>query len=172
MRNTPQKVNSWLNRMFDSRANGIITDSKDLNSFDAIQDFLEAKEHPSLTSAIYYQAFANEDLDELLLTLEEELMLKLGSVASRSCSSTAELIALAGLKMVIFDRSYFFSQTVLDGLYQWLKEHRVNLILVASQTEIYDSEIFNHPTIAQWEQFNNCADLPGAIASGCSNITA
>ncbi|MEL6929099.1 MAG: hypothetical protein AAFO95_10720 [Cyanobacteria bacterium J06600_6] len=170
MTSTYRKINSWLDKMLNSRANGILLSSESSDSFEAIQDYLETIEHPVQTNAIYYRAFADDNLDELLATLEEELRLKLGFASSQSCSTLSEVIALAELKTVVIDQSHLYAKEMIDGLCEWLFENQVNLVFVASKTEVYASDFLNHPILSQWETFVACADLPITLASGCSNL--
>ena len=165
MRSTTEEISAWLNRKFDSRENGILLDTYDLGSFEQIQDFLEAKDHPVKTPAIYYQAFADENSGELIDSLEEELKSKLGYDQAKSCTTMEELIATAELKTVVIDQSYLYSWETIYGLWKWLKEYQVGLILVCSQTKIQDSQILNYPVISQWEQFIASADLSCALPS-------
>jgi len=136
MISTYLEINSWLNTQFSNRKNGVFFDSDDLKSFQLIQDFIETKEHPTKTPAIYYQAFADENLDEFLNTLEEELRSKLGYLRSQSCSNMAEVIAASELRTIFIDRSYLWAREMIDGLSMWLAEHQVGLILIISQAKI------------------------------------
>jgi len=170
MKNTSKEVYSWLNKKIDSRENGVFLDTNDFDSFDLIQNVLELKDHPYKTPAIYYQAFADEQLPDLISTIEEELKGKLGYRRTSSCSTMYELIALSELRTVVIDSSYLYSLKIIDGLWKWLSEYQIGLILVGSQAKMQGSPILNHPVISQWERFAVDSDLIGILISGYSNL--
>ena len=165
MKSTARKISAWLNKKFDSRENGIFLDTCDFGSFEQILNFIEAKDRPVKTPAIYYQAFADENLAEFLDILEEELRSKLGYNRSESCPTMRELIATAELKTVVIDLSYLYTLETIDKLWKWLKEYQVGLILICSQANVRASQIPNHPVISQWEQFVASANLPRALSN-------
>ena len=172
MRSIEKEINAWLNQKFEGRENGVILDTHDLYSFEQIQDFIEAHDRPVKTPVIYYQAFADENLAEFIDTLEEELRGKLGYNSSKSCLTMGELIAKTELRTVAIDQSYLYTWETINGLWKWLKEHQVGLILVCSQANIEDSQILNHPVISQWDRFIVSADFSCASASCCSSLIA
>ena len=159
MKSSRSDINSWLNTKFDNHENGIFLDNSDLESFEPIQDFLETKEQTVKTPVIYYQAIADENLEEFISTLEDELRSKLGCYRSQSCPTTAEAIAAAGLKTIIIDRSHLCAGEMINGLWKWLAEYQVGLILVVSQAKIQESPILSHPVISHWERFTASGNL-------------
>ena len=172
MSDTSQAAYNWLNKTFESRENGIFVDSKELASFEAIQNFIAAHDCPKKTPVIYYQAFADEDLNEFLETLEEELRLKLGYGASESCVTMSEVIKCAELQAVAIDRSHLYSAEMLERLSQWLASNQISLILIISQAELDDSAIVKHPVISQWERFFPHRNLPFTLVSKSLNLSA
>lgn len=172
MRHTSKEIYSWLDRKIDRGENGVFLDTDDFDSFSLIQDVLELKDRPYKTPAIYYQAFTDEQLPDLISTIEEELKGKLGYRRTNLCSTTTELIALSELKTVIIDRSYLYTWKMIDGLQKWLSDYQISLILVSSQANIQGSPILNHPIISQWERFAVDNNLISTLISSYSNIAS
>jgi hypothetical protein len=151
MRRVSERIDNWLENNLINQEHGIILDDADLSSFDLIQDFLEANDHLFKTTVIYYNAFAKESSAEFLNTLQEELSSKLGSHKLKSDLTLPEVIANAGLKMVIIDQSYLHPRETTDQLLRFLTEQHIALILVGSADNMNCSEILSHPEIAQWD---------------------
>jgi hypothetical protein len=147
-----EKVGNWLETKLANQEHGIILDHADLSSFNFIQDFLEAKDHLFKTTVIYYNAFAEEGVAEFLNTLQEELSSKLGSHKLKSDLTLPEVIANAGLKMMIIDQSYLHPWETTDELFRLLTDLHVALILVGSAAKMHGSKILSHPEIAQWDR--------------------
>jgi hypothetical protein len=152
MNRVSEKVGNWLETKLVNQEHGIILDDADLSSFNLIQDFLEASDHLFKTTVIYYNAFAEENAAEFLNTLQEELSSKLGSHKLKSDLTLPEVIANAGLKMMIIDQSYLHPWETTDELFRFATELHVALILVGSADKMNCSQILSHPEIAQWDR--------------------
>lgn len=152
MKRVFEKVGNWLETKLVNQEHGIILDDADLSSFNFIQDFLEANDHLFKTTVIYYNAFAEESVAEFLITLQEELSSKLGSHKLKSDLTLPEIIANAGLKMIIIDQSYLHPRETTDELLKFLTELHVALILVGSADNMNSSKILSRPGIAQWDR--------------------
>jgi hypothetical protein len=152
MKRVSEKIGDWLENRLINREHGIILDNADLSSFDLIQDFIEANDHCFKTPVIYYKAFAAESAAEFLRTLQEELTSKLGSHKLKSDLTLAEAIANAGLKMIIVDQSYLYSQETIQEIMKFLTEQQVALILVGAEVKINSSSIVSHPATNSWHR--------------------
>lgn len=151
MRRVSEKIGNWLEIRLINQEHGIILDDADLSSFNPIQDFIEANDHFFKTPVIYYNAFAEESAAEFLRTLQAELTSKLGSHKRKSDLTLAEAIAMAGLKMIIIDQSYFHPEETIQELLKFLTEQQVAVILVGAKGKMNSSPIVSHPVISQWD---------------------
>ncbi len=148
---------NWLKNKLINRKNGLVFDDLDSSSFDIIQSFLEANDHPLKTPAIYYQAFPGESTAEFLSILSEELTAKLGNLEFKSGRSLSEIIDAAGLKLIIIDRSYLHPLNTLDELLRQFADCNVGLILVGTYSQMKIAKIISHPTVSQWSKLAiNC----------------
>jgi hypothetical protein len=155
-----EEIGDWLKIRIINQENGIIFDDTDLSSFDQIQNFIEANDHRFKTPVIYYNALAEESAAELLGTLHEELISKLSIHQLQSDLSLPEAIAMAGLKMIIFDQSYLYPQETIEELLTFLAEQQVKIILVGAEAKMNEEFLAVHPAITTWQRlvvnsFNN-----------------
>lgn len=147
----------WLKNKLINRENGLVFDDLDSSSFDIIQSFLEANDHPWKTPAIYYQAFPGESSAEFLSILREELTAKLGNLEFKSGRSLSEIIDTSGLKLIIIDKSYLHPLNTLDELLRQFADCNVGLILVGTHSQMKIAKIIDHPTVSQWSRLAiNC----------------
>lgn len=152
MSRVSERISSWLEDKLNNSENGIILDDPQSNSFEILQNFLEANDHLFQTPAIYYSAFAEESTAEFMSILEEELRAKLGGCRTKSCLTLPEIIKTAGLRLVIIDQSYLHPFGTTYELSKWLSKYHVGLVLVGSQPEMKESRIINHPAFCNWER--------------------
>lgn len=154
MQEKSQEVASWLESKFFNQENGIIFDYQELRSFNLIQDFIETKDHPFKTPVIYYDAFPQETAEEFIDILYEELSSKLANRKFSSNLTLAEMIANAGLKMIVIDQSYLHVWETTETILKLATENKISLILVGSKAKMKYSQLLSNPTIGQWEQFD------------------
>lgn len=153
-------VGDWLQQRLANLENGVVIEERDFDNFEAIQDFIEAKDLTRKTPAIYYQAFPKESAAKFLSILEEELRFKLGNQKLYADASLPEIITAAELKMVIIDQSYLHPQETTRELVLWLNHHDVCLVLVGLRSQIDRTQILSDAAITQVYQTtaNNCAN--------------
>lgn len=142
----------WLKNKLINRENGLVFDDIDSSSFDIIQSFIEANDHPLKTPAIYYQAFPGESAAEFLSVLSKELTAKLGNLEFKSPRSLSEIIDTSGLKLIIIDKSYLHPLNTLDELLRQFADCNVGLILVSTYSQMKIAKIISHPIVSQWSR--------------------
>jgi hypothetical protein len=147
-----ETIGTWLEKRLINQEHGIILDDVDFTSFDLIQDFIEANDHSFKTPVIYYNAFAEESAVEFFRTLQDELMSKLGINKLKSDLTLAEAIAIAGLKMIVFDQSYLYPRETIQELLTFLTEQQVTVILVGMEVRMNEELILSHPAISLWHR--------------------
>jgi hypothetical protein len=152
MSRTSKKIDDWLENRLINQEHGIILDDADLNSFEPIQDFIEANDHFFKTPVIYYNAIADESAAEFLRTLQDELVSRLGTHRLKSDLTLVEAIANAGLKMIIIDQSYLHPEETIRQLLKIFTELPLALILVGAEDKMNSSSIMVHPATSSWHR--------------------